>query len=543
MFFHRLTTLLFFIWILNLLNVTFSKSGNEIFSSTTELEKLFKHESEVVKKLEEYALAMETNLLVIKRYIDDFNMIRKEGPTESSEVVANPVNAFHILKRTTVDWEDVLNSIKNHTKTDGLVDEVVRKGAYLPTFEDFIGGSMALVGLQDTYKLNLSDIIQGSIGEGSNTRRSPYELTARDCLFLGKAAFNKGLYDRAVGWLETALSRADEEALISSAPATASKEEILPFLETTRRVHDEVLEKRGPSGDTWQTFPTPLNPSLAKKKKYQKVSTYKPRIFDPLSEAEELENFKTLCREEELRNPELDAPLRCRLRRRPGTKSFLGPFKVEEKSLEPYIILIHDFMLESEINAYKSISSSRLRRSLHQGKGGGYVATDVRTSKQAWLTMDDDPAVDEFTKRIGELTGLEMFPENEASEVYQVANYGMAGRYNPHTDYITGQDHLSEPFEQLRGNRIATFMAYLENVHAGGSTVFPLTGVRVKPQKGAGVFWWNLRSDGSGDPLTRHGGCPVLYGEKWITNKWIRYNAQFQKVLCVPKGSEFIQEI
>jgi len=113
----------------------------------------------------------------------------------------------------------------------------------------------------------------------------------------------------------------------------------------------------------------------------------------------------------------------------------------------------------------------------------------------------------------------------------------MAGRYTPHTDYITGEDSYKNPIEVFRGNRIATFMIYLEDVGAGGSTVFPLTGVQVKPKKGMAVFWWNLKRDGLGDPLTRHAGCSVLYGNKWIANKWIRYNYQFKRALCVPESA------
>ena len=35
---------------------------------------------------------------------------------------------------------------------------------------------------------------------------------------------------------------------------------------------------------------------------------------------------------------------------------------------------------------------------------------------RAWLTMEDDPVVEKLTIRIGELSGLQTFPENEASE-------------------------------------------------------------------------------------------------------------------------------
>ena len=31
----------------------------------------------------------------------------------------------------------------------------------------------------------------------------------------------------------------------------------------------------------------------------------------------------------------------------------------------------------------------------------------------------------------------------------------------------------------------------------------------------------NLKTSGLKDPLTAHGGCPVLVGSKWITNKWV----------------------
>ena len=31
----------------------------------------------------------------------------------------------------------------------------------------------------------------------------------------------------------------------------------------------------------------------------------------------------------------------------------------------------------------------------------------------------------------------------------------------------------------------------------------------------------NLRTSGLKDPITAHGGCPVLVGSKWITNKWV----------------------
>ena len=59
-----------------------------------------------------------------------------------------------------------------------------------------------------------------------------------------------------------------------------------------------------------------------------------------------------------------------------------------------------------------------------------------------------------------------------------------------------------------------------------------LSGAYVKPRKGSLVVWWNMDRAGGYDSMTRHGGCPVMVGSKWITNKWVRANAQMFRRPC-----------
>ena len=48
-------------------------------------------------------------------------------------------------------------------------------------------------------------------------------------------------------------------------------------------------------------------------------------------------------------------------------------------------------------------------------------------------------------------------------------------------------------FLRNSGERLATFMIYLNHVEAGGYTVFPELNVRIPPVKNAAAFWYNLK--------------------------------------------------
>ena len=97
--------------------------------------------------------------------------------------------------------------------------------------------------------------------------------------------------------------------------------------------------------------------------------------------------------------------------------------------------------------------------------------------------------------------------------MYQVGHYHIGGHYIPHFDI------LFDAAGAELGDRIATLLIYLNNVEKGGGTVFNELKMRVTPVAGSGLLWYNFYKNETKDMRTLHGACPVLQGEKWVSNK------------------------
>lgn len=49
-------------------------------------------------------------------------------------------------------------------------------------------------------------------------------------------------------------------------------------------------------------------------------------------------------------------------------------------------------------------------------------------------------------------------------------------------------------------------------------------GLKIRPEAGAVVLWYNLLPNGNVDSNSLHGGCPVAEKSglvKWAANKWV----------------------
>ncbi|XP_021771114.1 probable prolyl 4-hydroxylase 7 [Chenopodium quinoa] len=207
------------------------------------------------------------------------------------------------------------------------------------------------------------------------------------------------------------------------------------------------------------------------------------------------------------------------------------PTRVTQLSWHPRAFLYKGFLTHEECDHLIQLAKDKLEKSMvADNESGKSIPSEVRTSSGMFLQKGQDDVVTRIEARIAAWTFLP--PEN--GEAMQVLRYELGQKYEPHFDYF--HDKVNQ---QLGGHRIATVLMYLSYVEKGGETVFPNAegklnqpkneswsdcakgGYAVKPSKGDALMFFSLHPDATTDPMSLHGSCPVIEGEKWSATKWI----------------------
>ena len=195
--------------------------------------------------------------------------------------------------------------------------------------------------------------------------------------------------------------------------------------------------------------------------------------------------------------------------------------RIEQVSWEPRAFILHNFLSDEECDHLISLADPHLHKStVVDSKTGGSVDSDVRTSSGTFLGMHQDDVVTAIEKRLALVT---MIPE-ENGESLQILRYVDGQKYEPHTDYFHDTVNTNPAHG---GQRIATVLMYLTTPDEGGETVFPHAlekntdgegwsecarrGLAVKAIRGNALFFYGLNPDGSEDPRSTHGSCPVSW--------------------------------
>lgn len=104
-----------------------------------------------------------------------------------------------------------------------------------------------------------------------------------------------------------------------------------------------------------------------------------------------------------------------------------------------------------------------------------------------------------------------------------ILHYAPGEQIREHFDFVNPDSTPDYAGEIARnGQRVITFLLYLNDDYDGGETDFPKLGVSHKGRTGEGLFFVNALPDASPDPRTLHAGRPTSRGEKWIVSQFIR---------------------
>ncbi|MGG1948481.1 2OG-Fe(II) oxygenase [Trinickia sp. NRRL B-1857] len=203
-------------------------------------------------------------------------------------------------------------------------------------------------------------------------------------------------------------------------------------------------------------------------------------------------------------------------------RAFDRDVKVLMRCERPQVVLFGDVLSGEECAEMIERSRHRLERSttVHPETGREDIIRN-RTSEGIWFQRGEDAFIERLEQRIANLMNCPV----ENGEGFQVLHYGVGAEYRPHFDYFPPEQAGSAVHTARGGQRVATLVLYLNDVPGGGETVFPDAGLAVVGRQGGAVYFRYMNGLRQLDPLTLHGGAPVLSGDKWIMTKWVRERA------------------
>jgi prolyl 4-hydroxylase len=107
-------------------------------------------------------------------------------------------------------------------------------------------------------------------------------------------------------------------------------------------------------------------------------------------------------------------------------------------------------------------------------------------------------------------------------EPMAVLHYDAGEQIRDHFDFV---DPGSPGYAQevaRNGQRMATFLIYLNDSYEGGETDFPRLAIRHRGRRREGLRFSNAHPDGAPDMRMLHAGLPPLSGDKWIVSQFVR---------------------
>jgi len=134
-----------------------------------------------------------------------------------------------------------------------------------------------------------------------------------------------------------------------------------------------------------------------------------------------------------------------------------------------------------------------------------------KTAHQSWFGDELNAMLRLIEKRLQTLFGL----DSANLEYWQATDYHRRGKFDYHLDAGYWGNHYA-------GERILTFLLYLNTPLKGGETHFRALDVNVEAKAGRLLVWENLFPNGDCNHRMIHSATPLLRGKKTTLVTWQR---------------------
>ncbi|XP_064120188.1 prolyl 4-hydroxylase subunit alpha-2-like [Macrobrachium nipponense] len=420
--------------------------------------------------------------------------------TQTDDGREDPAAIYTLLRHVAQGWREVDLVLSDTRAIFNQLEHLSTRAdrEQLPNSDDVRVTAEALAKLAHTYRFNSSSLAEGIIrstaevdGDCVDKQLNSvlHPLSVDELASIGVAAMNKGYFDVGVEFLKAASVRASSNPLWTlpgkqmqhlTISSEYSTQHIESLLRTAVKVHNHVLEVRGPRSLTHTTSrvrfeTTRLEIQLRKREKERQEKENVILSDQYLSRHDnktwmlnhralvELQQVERLCRGEDLREINVSSSLSCSYLNSRSPWLLLAPFKMEVVSLDPHIALLYDVVTPRESENIKAAARKSLQTPPpQQVTQKGRPPPEEWSLKHVWLESKSQESLQRLSRRLSHVTNLNI--DDNTSEPFMVANYGIGGEYKAHRD--THGPTRTPPDEEI-GERIATIVTYLEAPRAG----------------------------------------------------------------------------
>jgi prolyl 4-hydroxylase len=221
--------------------------------------------------------------------------------------------------------------------------------------------------------------------------------------------------------------------------------------------------------------------------------------------------------------PAAPAEIWQRLRRSADIARWLTPPRPRAISSSPRIAVAEGFLPPFLCDWLITRAQPRLKpaHTVHP-ETGEFIEGGGRVNSAAPFNMlDFDLMFLCARQRVSLVTGLPVAD----MEAPAVLHYAVGQEFAAHYDFLDPAHPGHAGNLAQEGQRVVTFLVFLNDGYEGGETEFPALKWRHKGRKGDALFFWNVERNFAPDPRTLHAGLPPTRGEKYLLSQWIRGKA------------------